>query len=244
MNGVHTLSAIATKPTAVIIADQLREGIIDGVFEPGDQINEAQVASQLNVSRGPVREALHRLMQEGILIGRPNRGVFVRKLTAADVGEVYQAREAIELAAASILAGKDASSRVAVTEQLNQVISHMREAVEARDWSAVHRIDLEFHTTLVREARNTRLMRAYATLATEALICMAHFADAHPDPDHVLLKHQEIVALLMAGDLPALHDTLRQHLSVTEDELRSSDDVEQPLASPDEAMAAPALRSV
>jgi DNA-binding GntR family transcriptional regulator len=221
VNGVHTLSAIATRPTAVIIADQLREGIIDGVFEPGDQINEAQVASQLNVSRGPVREALHRLMQEGILIGRPNRGVFVRKLTADDVSEVYQAREAIELAAASILARKDASTRAAVSEQLNQVISRMRESVEAHDWSATHRFDLEFHTTLVREAHNTRLMRAYATLATEALICMAHIVDAHPDPAHVLQKHEEIANLLEAGDLPALHESLRQHLSVTEDELRS-----------------------
>ena len=221
MSEVRTLSAIATRPTAVIIADQLREGIIDGVFEPGDQINEAQLASQLNVSRGPVREALHRLMQEGILIGRPNRGVFVRELTADDVSEVYQAREAIELAAASILAGKDASFRAAVTAQLTQVISRMRESVEAHDWPAIHRIDLEFHTTLVRQARNTRLMRAYATLATESLICMAHFANAHPDPDHVLPKHEEIMALLDAGDLPALHRALRQHLSVTEDELVS-----------------------
>ena len=244
MNGVRTLSAIATRPTAVIIADQRREGIIDGVFEPGDQINEAQVASQLNVSRGTVREALHRLMQEGILIGRPNRGVFVRKLTANDVSEVYQAREAIELAAVSILASKDASSRAAVTEQLNQVISRMRESVEAEDWSAIHRIDLEFHTTLVQQAHNTRLMRAYATLATEALICIAHFVDAHPDPHHVLQKHEEIVSLLEAGDLPALHDTLRQHLTVTEDELRASDDVEQSPSSSDDAVSAPVLRSI
>ncbi|MGN6404414.1 GntR family transcriptional regulator [Sinomonas sp.] len=243
MNGVQTLSAIATRPTAVIIADQLREGIIEGVFEPGDQINEAQVATQLNVSRGPVREALHRLMQEGILIGRPNRGVFVRKLTADDVIEVYQAREAIELAAVSILTGKDATSRAAVTEQLNQVISRMRESVETRDWSALHRSDLEFHTALVREARNTRLERAYATLATEALICMAHLVDAHPEPGHVLQKHQEIVALLEAGDLPALHDTLRQHLSLSEDELRLPDDVEQPPSSAD-ALTAPVLRSI
>lgn len=244
MNGVHTLSAIATRPTAVIIADQLREGIIDGVFEPGDQINEAQVASQLNVSRGPLREALHRLMQEGILIGRPNRGVFVRKMTADDVSEVYQAREAIELAAASILAGKDASSRTVATEQLNQVISRMRESLEARDWSAVHRFDLEFHTALVRQAHNTRLIRAYATLATEALICMAHLVDAHPEPGQVLQKHQEIVALLEAGDLPALHDTLRQHLTITEDDLLSSDDLEQSPSSSDDAVAAPVLRSI
>ncbi len=63
MSGVQALSALEHRPTAVIISDQLRERIIDGAFKPGDQINEAQVASQLRVSRGPVREALHRLVQ-------------------------------------------------------------------------------------------------------------------------------------------------------------------------------------
>ena len=83
MRGVLSLSAIDSRPTAVVIADQLRERIIDGSFGPGDQINEAQVANQLNVSRGPVREALKRLVQEGLLIGHPNRGVFVRESSAA-----------------------------------------------------------------------------------------------------------------------------------------------------------------
>ncbi|BAS18513.1 uncharacterized HTH-type transcriptional regulator YdhC (plasmid) [Arthrobacter sp. Hiyo8] len=220
MSGVNALSAIAPRPTAVIIADQLREGIINGVFEPGEQINEAQVAGQLNVSRGPVREALHRLMQEGILIGRPNRGVFVRELTPDDVREVYEAREAIEIAAASILASRDHASRASVTAQLNEIISRMHKPADALDWSAIHRIDLEFHTTLVRETRNTRLVRAYATLATEALICMAHLADAHPDPDRVLSGHRELAVLIERGDLNALHHVLHQHLSLAEDELR------------------------
>lgn len=232
MSGAHALSAIVPRPTAVIIADQLREGIIDGVFEPGDQINEAQLASQLNVSRGPVREALHRLMQEGILIGRPNRGVFVRELTAEDVSEVYHVREVIELAAASILAGRDAASRASVTEQLTEIISRMQEPVEAHDWAAIHRIDLEFHTVLVRGARNTRLMRAYATLATEVMICMAHFAAAHPDLDRVLPGHKELAALVEDGDLHALHHALHQHLTVAEDELLSPADGSTRLKNP------------
>src|SRR5687767_6452260 len=103
MNGAATMTVINSRPTAVIIADKLREGIIDGVFSPGDQINEAQVAAQLAVSRGPVREALHRLVQEGLLLSRPNRGVFVQELTVRDVAEIYESREVIECAAAEIL---------------------------------------------------------------------------------------------------------------------------------------------
>ncbi|MEE3703957.1 GntR family transcriptional regulator, partial [Pasteurella multocida] len=98
MNGVASITVINSRPTAALIADKLREGIIDGAFSPGDQINEAQVAAQLQVSRGPVREALHRLVQEGLLRSRPNRGVFVQDLTRQDVAEIYASREVIECA--------------------------------------------------------------------------------------------------------------------------------------------------
>lgn len=121
MRGVLSLSAIDSRPTAVVIADQLRERIIDGSFGPGDQINEAQVANQLNVSRGPVREALQRLVQEGLLIGRPNRGVFVRELTLRDIAEVYEAREVIECAAAENIVARSQADREELVARLEEI---------------------------------------------------------------------------------------------------------------------------
>ncbi|MGY3127776.1 DNA-binding GntR family transcriptional regulator [Agrococcus sp. UYP33] len=213
MNGVQTLSVINSRPTAVVIADQLREGIIDGAFSPGDQINEAQVASQLNVSRGPVREALHRLVQEGLLLSRPNRGVFVQELTIRDVSEIYESREVIECAAAEILLQRSAEEREVTAERLDAVVDRMQVALEAGDWSRLGRIDLDFHTLLVTDAGNSRLVRAYATLATEALICLTHFPGAYPKPERVLPGHREIVEQLRDGDMEVLHRTLHRHLS-------------------------------
>lgn len=224
MNGVRTLSAINNRPTAVVIADQLRESIIDGGFAPGEQINEAQVAAQLDVSRGPVREALHRLVQEGLLFSRPNRGVFVQELTVRDVAEVYEAREVIECAAAEIITRRSAAEREQTAARLTAVIERMQHALEAEDWARLGRTDLEFHTTMVRDAGNTRLVRAYSTLATEALICLSHFPEAYPRRDLVLPGHWMIIEQLREGDMEQLHRTLHQHLSLDDYELHTHED--------------------
>lgn len=224
MNGVQALSAINNRPTAVVIADQLRESIINGAFTSGDQINEARVATQLNVSRGPVREALHRLVQEGLLISRPNRGVFVREITEHDIAEVYEAREVIECAAAEIITKRADDARATVADELETYLSGMQHAIAANDWTGLSRIDLDFHTKLVEAGGNTRLLRAYQTLATEALICMNHLSDSYPQPDRVIPGHEEIIANLRSGDMTAVHLTLHQHLTLDSYELHTHDD--------------------
>ncbi|MFT4215343.1 MAG: GntR family transcriptional regulator [Microbacterium sp.] len=221
MSGVLSLSAINSRPTAVLIADQLRERIIDGSFNSGDQINEAQVAQQLNVSRGPVREALQRLVQEGLLIGRPNRGVFVRELTLRDIAEVFEAREVIECAAAESILSQSDAQRNAVVESLRAIAHRMETPLTARDWPTLSRIDIEFHTTLVDAGGNSRLTRAYRTLATEALICLSHFEETYPLPDRVIPGHLEIAELLRGTDMDAVHLTLHHHLLVENFELHT-----------------------
>lgn len=225
MSGVQALSALEHRPTAVIISDQLRERIIDGAFKPGDQINEAQVASQLRVSRGPVREALHRLVQEGLLIGLPNRGVFVREITDRDVAEIYEAREVIECAAAEIVTKLDEAERDRIADELTAVTTEMGKALAAEQWDHLRRLDLQFHTTLVEHGRNRRLVRAYSTLATEALICMAQWSGfSTATRDRVVPSHLDIVEKLRSGDMEAVHLALHNHLSLDDYELHTHDE--------------------
>ena len=222
MHGVQTLSVINSRPTAVVIADQLREGIIDGAFSPGDQIQEAQLASQLNVSRGPVREALHRLVQEGLLVSRPNRGVFVQELTVRDVSEIHHSREVIECAAAEILLRGGRARCAATAERLDAIVDRMQAALESDDWASLGRLDLAFHTLLVGEAGNSRLVRAYATLATEALMSLTHFSGAYPRPERVIPSHREIADQLRDGDMAVLHGSLHRHLALSSAEREST----------------------
>ena len=136
------------KPTAQLIADHLRELIIQGIFRPGQQINESVLAGQLSTSRGPVREALQRLTQEGILVSLRNRGVFVTDLTIDDIREIYAVREAVEKASAEILLTAAQSQIDRTCQSLNETIAEMA-TQETSDWQAIARLDMQFHTSFV-----------------------------------------------------------------------------------------------
>lgn len=199
--------------TSIKIADLLRERIIEGYFAPGQQVNEAQVSNQLNLSRGPIREALQRLSQEGLLVSKPNRGVFVVELTADDVHEIYRAREIIELGAAELITNQSATKRQKASSKLSKIASRMTAALAADDWRKVLRLDLEFHTTLVSESENSRLLRAYTTLATEALICMKNLEEAYPTPSSVT-HHLAMAKLIGTGSMQEIRSSFHRHLSL------------------------------
>lgn len=213
------LAPPAGRQTSVLIADQLRELILDGTFRPGEQIGEANLAMQLQLSRGPVREALQRLAQEGLVVSHRNRGVFVVELTTRDISEIYSAREAIELAAARTLIVYAAGKRRAVAARLRLIVESMPALVESGDWAAAARADLQFHSTLVAEAGNSRLSRIYATLAAESRICMVNLRRAYLRPETLPAEHAHLVDLLETGTGNELDAAIRAHLSTAVDDL-------------------------
>src|SRR5205085_9385750 len=85
-------------------ADLMREQILTGGFRQGARLVEARIAQQLDVSRGPVREAFKPLRSEGLVKEEPRRGTFVVSLSAQDVQNVYGLRAAVEGRAARLLA--------------------------------------------------------------------------------------------------------------------------------------------
>jgi DNA-binding GntR family transcriptional regulator len=216
------LFALEGRPTAQLIADQLREQIVQGTFRPGDQINESVLASQLHTSRGPVREALQRLCQEGILVSRRNRGVFVLELATEDIREIYAVRQAVESTAADALLDAGQQQVKDTCQALAAIISDMAKQVAASDWQAIARLDMEFHTSFVAGAGNTRLIRIYETLAAESRMCILNLAVAYPRIDVLVQEHQMLLDLLEAGDKEALHKAIKRHLETAVDDLTAS----------------------
>src|SRR5690625_7588087 len=97
------LSPAPRRSTVEYIADELRSAVMSGQLPPGTQLGEVDLAERFEVSRGPVREALQRLVSEGILHAIVNRGVFVSELTLSDVLDVYRTRSVIERGALEIV---------------------------------------------------------------------------------------------------------------------------------------------
>jgi DNA-binding GntR family transcriptional regulator len=196
----------------MVIADQIRDRIIDGSYAPGEQINEANVAAELEISRGPVREALQRLNQEGLLVSYRNRGVFVVELSSDDVAEIYDARAAIEVGAAWTLVRGEVAVLKATAAQLSAIVDQMQPFIDKADWLGLAERDLAFHTALVAATTNSRMSRMYATLAAEARICMANLETAYYRPEALVEEHQLLVDLLLCDDWAALEAGLHEHM--------------------------------
>lgn len=213
------------RPTAQLIADQLRELIVQGAFRPGQQVNESALASQLSTSRGPLREALQRLCQEGILVSKRNRGVFVLELSTEDVREIYAVREAVELAAASTLLDSEPDQVADTCRELKGIIRGMAKQVAASDWQAIARLDMQFHTAFVSGTGNTRLIRIYETLAAESRMCILSLEVAYPRIDALVQEHQMILDLLEARDRSGLQVAIKRHMHKAVEDLTSKPEV-------------------
>src|SRR5687768_17078754 len=156
------LEPVERRSTAAIVAERIRTAIMRGTFPPGSQLGEVELAGRLGVSRGPLREAMQRLVAEGLVRAERHRGLFVVDLDIEDVRDVYAARLTVEQAAARrILRAPDRTAAIAELEAAQQAIV---DAAASGDPTALGDADQDFHTTLVRAAGSPRLQRMAQTL--------------------------------------------------------------------------------
>ncbi len=209
MRGLEKLEPVNRETTPGVIAAQIRARIMDGTFPPGSQLGEAQLASRLGVSRGPVREALQRLIQEGLLVGRRNRGVFVISLDEDDIADVYLARGVIEREAARILVRQADAEAL---DRLEETVDRMTEAARKGEWPALADFDLQFHEVLVGSSGSKRLQRMYGTLLVETRVCLSALESAYPVHERLAREHGNILAAMRRGDEQGTLDLLEAHL--------------------------------
>jgi DNA-binding GntR family transcriptional regulator len=177
---------LSRQSTAELIAERLREAITHGGLTPGQQLGEASLAAQFEVSRGPLREAMQRLVAEGLLRSERHRGIFVVELTDDDVRDVYRARKAIERAAVTEVLRGDADGAVA---RLAGPVDAMRAAARRRNGAGVADADQQFHEVLIECAGSPRLHRAMRTLLLETRMLLGELEGAYPDLGKQVAEH-------------------------------------------------------
>jgi DNA-binding GntR family transcriptional regulator len=191
-----------------MVTERLRDSIVDGTLEPGSQLSEVDLAHGYGVSRGPVREAIQRLLQEGLLRSVPHRGVYVPVLTDVDVVDVYLARAALESAALRLLIATSTSQ--SSYEILDKHVFEMEAAASRCDWETVGRFDLEFHTALVATTGSQRLQRMFATLISETRLCLAALTGVEARED-IVTEHRKICDGILDGDTERALVALEKH---------------------------------
>jgi len=193
-----------------MIATRVREAISAGDFAPGSQLYEAELAGQLGVSRGPLREGLQRLTQEGLLTSVRNRGLFVVELTPQNVRDMYLAREAIErcAAAAVVRTGPAAAARA-----LQKAVTEMARAAEAGDSRGVAEADIRFHEILVTRTGSERLIRIHRTQVAEARLCIHALGSTYENDRLRVREHRAIAQAVAAGDADLVDELLVRHMA-------------------------------
>ena len=193
---------------ASMVTERLRANIVNGTLEPGSQLSEVELATSFGVSRGPVREALQRLIQEGLVRSEPHRGVFVPVLSDDDVRDIYLAREALESSAVRHIIASGSSSDTA--DALDRMVKLMQDSEKANDWEAVGQYDLEFHTALVASSRSERLQRMFSTVISETRLCLGVLTAAEARSD-LVAEHREIAQLIREGNTDEALAVLKTH---------------------------------
>jgi DNA-binding GntR family transcriptional regulator len=205
------LTAIDYPSVSTTIADQIRGLIRGGELRPGQPLSESRVAVQLHVSRGPVREAVQLLVQEGLLVRIPNRGVFVTEITPSDVAEIYEARETLEVRCGTKVLSGAAALLGSTVGELQSILEEMGPAEQAGRWGEVVELDLRFHTCLVAASMNSRIKRAYSTLLVESALSINRLERWYPHDASLRQEHQDIIDALAARDQPAFTRALAFH---------------------------------
>ena len=205
--------AVSTRPTATTtwLVDQLRHAIIEGAIPEGAALRQTDIASQYDVSRMPVREAINRLEAEGWVEHHPHKGSYVVRLDAEDAREIFAIRAALETLAVSRAFPALSTARI---EKAEGALKEL-EIAEGDVWFAAHK---RFHLSLYEDA-GRRLCRLIAQQldAAERYLRLENAVLDVADKDR--REHRALLDAARAGDAARAAETIRCHVAETGDVL-------------------------
>lgn len=194
---------------------RIRERIIDGSLPAGKPVSQAALASDLGVSRTPLREATRLLQNEGLLEGEPNRRLRVASVSPEDLDEIYAQRIALECVAVRVTALVSDQSLVGHLEQALDCLDSAALDGRTEDANAAHR---DFHLSLIKPA-GERFSRLSETLWDHTIRYRAAYFETFANTAEVLLgaqaDHHRILDAVRSNDATAACDELAAHYSKT-----------------------------
>lgn len=213
------LGAISRVSTSDVLAGQLREAIVTGVYKPGDRLVEAELAERFDISRGPVREAMRTIAGEGLVQIRKNRGAVVSTPTPDDVLEVYALRMGLgeialqHAAYANLLTGP-------TLRRLTQLLERMDNPAIQNDRHRMVDADLAFQAALIAAGELPRITDIFAQTDTDIRFYVQVLGIEYDDANHtnLMIRHRLLVDTIIDGDATSAAAQWRSHIQTTVNE--------------------------
>lgn len=209
MADIQSLSRLMDQsaPVGPQLLRLLRGKVVHNDWVPGAQLSEAEVAKAFGVSRQPVREAFIKLAEEGLVEIRPQRGTFVRKISASAVLDARFVREAIEADVVRLVAQ---APDPATLQELGRLIEAQRK-VAGNDPRAFVPLDDAFHRTLAQAAGRTYAWSVIESLKSQ-MDRVRQLSTRKFPMARLIAQHEAVVAAIAAGDPAGAEAAMREHL--------------------------------
>lgn len=202
-----------------LVADNLNEqayralkaSIINKELAPGERLIDTQLAEYFGISRTPIRDAIRKLTEEGLVVTSDKKGYFVFSPSHNDILEIFELREQFDLAAVRKLITQILPSNPEAMEQI-------RISFEGLDSPSFVQDDESFHETLIRLTGNSRMLVLYKDLSTQT---RAFRRLTSNDPDRIRKAkeyHRRIYEGLMHLDLPATEEAVCCHVAYSRED--------------------------
>jgi len=191
------------------VATRLRDAILSGRLQDGDRIVERDVAAELQISRGPIRDALKQLEHEGLVELLPRRGARVATLTAQEATEVLAIRSALEPLAVEMMLERGDSELLA---PLEECVKRLRAASNEGQWSALVSLDMEFHEMIFRQSGGKRLVRIWEFLRAPLLQTFRIHREFYDSGRTVYRSHRKLLDEIASGDVGRARAAAREHV--------------------------------
>jgi DNA-binding GntR family transcriptional regulator len=193
----------------------LSGGIVGGRIEPGTQLRPETIAEQLDISTTPVREALHRLEGDGLVVKLPYQGWFVREFTEQEARELYELRASLECFSVRLCCERITADEMAWLRQ-HQAVGEA--ALRDGDMDAYRMYNRDLHAAIMQAARNAYLSSVMGQLTLQCQMLMAKTIRLAGRPSRAIEEHHELIELIAKREERAAEELMQRHiLSALED---------------------------
>lgn len=210
----HPIVLLQSSSLPSLVQRELTQRILAGDLAAGAKLNEADIATRLGVSRGPVREAFRALEESGLVRFEKNRGVFVRRIGLEEADQIYELRALLDE-----FAGRRAAQNAKASDvrELHALIERMERAAERNELDDYFALNLAFHDRIIALSGNAKLAQLYRRLVNELNLYRRASLDRAGALSVSIAEHRAIVERIAAGQAAAAGRLLREHVMASRD---------------------------
>lgn len=196
-------------PLRDVVFNTLRKAILRGELKPGERLMEIQLANKLGVSRTPIREAIHKLELEGLVLMIPRKGAEVAQITEKNMQDVLEVRKALEELSVQLACERITPEQV---EEMKMAAEDFRKVLKSGDVTKIAEADVKFHDIIFAATNNQRLITLLNNLREQMYRFRVEYLKQKECYPQLLEEHDKLIALISGGEVEEACELMGCHI--------------------------------